>query len=119
MRFSSEIPVSVIFETSGNYDRSVIAPLILIPFVENAFKYGIKFDCRSEIRIQLDVSENNLDFKVENSRFLGHDQVSRTDSGIGLENVKKRLSLIYPGKYQLDISDQEQLFSVDLKINLN
>jgi sensor histidine kinase YesM len=119
MRFSSEIPVSVIFETSGNYDRSVIAPLILIPFVENAFKYGIKFDCRSEIRIQLDVSENNLDFKVENSRFSGHDQVSRTDSGIGLENVKKRLSLIYPGKYQLDISDQEQLFSVDLKINLN
>lgn len=119
MRFSSEIQVKVVFETSGNYDRSVIAPLILIPFVENAFKYGIKFDRQSEIRLTLNVNDHILTFKAVNSRFSGHDQVSATDSGIGLENVKKRLSLIYPGKYQLDISDQDQLFSVDLEIKLN
>jgi len=119
MRFSSEIPVTVGFETSGNFDRSVIAPLVLIPFIENAFKYGIKFDCPSEIAIYLDVNDNNLVFKVVNNRFSGHDQVTRPDSGIGLENVRKRLALIYPGKYKLDISDQDELFSVVLKINLN
>ncbi len=119
MRFSSEIPVIIHFETSGDFERPVIAPLILIPFIENAFKYGIKFNQTSEIRIHLDVNENNMVFSVVNGRFLGHDQVTGANAGIGLENVKKRLSLIYPERYQLDISDQDELFSVVLKINLN
>lgn len=117
MRFSSEIPVTVLFEISGNYGRTEIAPLILIPFVENAFKYGIKLDRKSEIRITLDIKENGLVFKVVNSQFSGHDQITNADSGIGLENVKKRLSLIYPGRHHLDISDQDGLFSVELQIN--
>jgi two-component system, LytTR family, sensor kinase len=119
MRFSSEIPVTVKFQTSGLIEQTNIAPLILIPFIENAFKYGIKFNQPSTISIDLKISENRLLFRVLNSRFSGHDQVSKPDSGIGLENVKRRLTLIYPDRHHLTILEQDKHFSIELNINLN
>jgi two-component system LytT family sensor kinase len=119
LRLSSDIPVNVSFGVSGNIEKTMIAPLILIPFVENAFKYGIKFDRESCIDINLEVKESKMTFLVTNSLFSGHDQVSTTNSGIGLENVRKRLSLIYPGRHLLLISDSGQLFSVRLEITIN
>ena len=119
LRLSTDIPVTIRFEVSGDSQGAAIAPLLLIPFVENAFKYGIKFDHPSEILISLDIKSGELIFRVENSSFPGHDAITRKDSGIGLENVKKRLTMLYPGKNRLTLSDQGASYHIELVLNLN
>ncbi|RRB02133.1 sensor histidine kinase [Larkinella rosea] len=94
-----------------------IAPMMLIPFVENAFKHGISLRNPSWIYITLTLDSSTIYFKVHNSRHPapGHDP-EKEHSGIGLENVKKRLELIYPGRYTLAIQESEQDYFVALTI---
>ena len=93
-----------------------IAPMILIVFLENAFKHG--FDLIEKdafINVNLKINKNILHFHIENSFIAledGH------QAGIGLENVKRRLSLIYPKTHELKVIKSENLFSVDLKLYL-
>ncbi len=94
-----------------------LAPMLLNPFVENAFKHGISFRNPSWIRVMLTFDEQNLYFKVHNSLHKTRDiDPEKANHGIGLENVKKRLDLIYPEKHSLVIQESEQDFFVLLSI---
>jgi sensor histidine kinase YesM len=108
--------VKIIFSTEGNITGHFIEPMLLIPFVENAFKHGVNYSQRSWIEITLVVQNNDLLFSVSNS--LHKNTVAEKDSGIGLNNVKRRLELLYPGKYSLSVQKTEQEFKVNLKLNL-
>jgi two-component system LytT family sensor kinase len=96
-----------------------IAPMLLIPFVENAFKHGISFREPSHIKVSLEIKQGKLYFDVYNSKHLRPDNDPEKDkSGIGLENVKQRLQLSYPGKHELVIHDTPKEFFVHLTIQL-
>ena len=101
-----------------NSERDVfIAPMLLNPFIENAFKHGISFRNPSWIFITLTFDETKLYFKVHNSLHTKtENELEHDNNGIGLDNVKKRLELIYKNRYALDIQQSEQDFFVSLTI---
>lgn len=111
MRFADRVDLS--FNFTGDSSGKMIAPLLLLTFVENAFKHGIE-EGTGWIRIDLKVHDKALSFHVENS-FPHH--ITRNIKGQGLDNLKKRLDLIYPGNYQLNLTENKQTFTADLKIN--
>lgn len=94
-----------------------IAPMLLNPFIENAFKHGISFRNPSWIYITLTTDDTKLYFKVHNS-LHGKSEIDpeKDNNGIGLENVKKRLELIYKNRYSLDIQQSEQDFFISLTV---
>jgi two-component system, LytTR family, sensor kinase len=97
-----------------------IAPMLLIPFVENAFKHGISFREPSHIKVNLEVKENRLFFDVYNSKHQKQQADPEKDkSGIGLNNVKQRLQLLYPAKHELIIRETGKEFFVHLTIQLS
>jgi hypothetical protein len=97
-----------------------IAPMLLIPFVENAFKHGISFREPSHIKITLEVKDNTLYFDVFNNKHLKQENdPEKNKSGIGLNNVKQRLKLLYPAKHELIIRETTKDFFVHLTIQLN
>ena len=100
-----------------NIDSSLkIIPLSLIPFVENAFKHGDLKDPEHPLTIKLEVKQDVLIFQVTNKR-----SGNRKDAtgGIGLENIKKRLELLNPEKYDLIINDSATNFNIELKMVIN
>ena len=98
-------------------DTSIkIAPMLLIVFIENAFKHGFDtFDKNAFINIHLKINGNQLQFKIENNY---HKNELDIKHGIGLENVKRRLSLLYPNAHHLIIVKNNNIFSVQLKLDL-
>lgn len=106
------------FECTGNFAGVRIEPLLFIPFVENAFKFGIDPDYPSLISIGLISSGKDIIFTCRNQVFksLEINQATLT-KGIGLSNVRKRLEMYYPKNYTLRIEEFGSSFSVDLKIN--
>ncbi|SJZ47589.1 sensor histidine kinase [Sediminibacterium ginsengisoli] len=110
-RFAGSVPIS--FVISGDTDNRVIAPLILIPFVENAFKHGVNAEENSDIKIDIAITDNSLQMVVINNKVT----IARNreeHSGLGIENTKNRLELIYPGSHVLKISDEKDRFIVSL-----
>lgn len=106
-RFSNKMNVN--FDVKGDVSYLKIAPMLLITFVENAFKHG---DWAAPINFNLNV-ENGIEFTTENK--IG--QANKDDSsGIGFENISKRLDLIYPDRHILKISETEKVYRVHLKI---
>ncbi|TCJ14308.1 histidine kinase [Flaviaesturariibacter flavus] len=96
-----------------------IAPMLLIPFVENAFKHGVSYREPSFIKVLLEEKNGTLFFDVHNSvHEKPHDDPERYKSGIGLENVRRRLELLYPGRHQLFVRGTEKEFFVHLSIDL-
>ena len=99
-----------------------LAPMMLTPFVENAFKHGISLRHPSWIYITLTLDDTRLYFKVHNSRHAKSPETAErhdpeeSQSGVGLDNVRKRLDLIYPGRHQLDIQRSEQDYFVSLTL---
>jgi len=116
LRLSADLPVNINFSIKGDIHKNKIAPLILIPFVENAFKYGVKFGKKSKISIELKNNPNDFQFIIENPIHNSLNNLEK-NSGLGLKNVKKRLSIIYPDKHTLNITKNNR-FSVHLKIAL-
>jgi hypothetical protein len=114
LRLRDGVPLE--FEVTGKTDMP-ISPLILITFLENAFKHGISnSDDQSWIRAQLEVDDTRLVYRIANSKVKT--VVYPADGeGIGLKNVKRRLDLSYPGKHQLNIDDREDSYSVTLTID--
>lgn len=99
-----------------------MAPLMVLPFVENSFKHGVSDEMNdSWISIDLELDEKKLTLKVENSKSISDHQDDRFNyrEGIGLKNVKRRLELIYPEKYSLDMHDSDDAFLIILSIELN
>jgi len=100
-------------EINGDYKNKKIAPLILINFIENAFKHGIVSDPKNPVRIKLYINESDFDFEVFNKK--NKDYKDKT-GGIGLTNVQRRLALIYPDRHKLEIIDENDTFTVHLNI---
>ncbi|WP_201747999.1 sensor histidine kinase [Chitinophaga vietnamensis] len=97
-----------------------IAPMLLIPFVENAFKHGISLRSRSRIVISLSCTPDKIFFDVYNSVHARPENDPEKDSmGIGLNNVKERLALLYPNKHELSIRQTTTEFFVHLTIDVN
>jgi len=96
-----------------------IDPMLLIPFVENAFKHGTGFIENPHIDIALKAKDNILYFRVSNKYDPASQQVKDKASGIGLANVRRRLDLLHPGKYTLNITKDNSMFTVFLQINLS
>lgn len=115
MRYDFEPAIRVEMDTTTG-EHFKIAPLTLIPFVENAFKHGDLKDDTQPLYVRLSLKHDELNFKVSNkiSNF-NKDQTG----GIGLENVRKRLSMIYTGQHDLKISSATDVFSVTLNIKLH
>jgi len=113
LRFAEDDPVEIAFQTELKNDQVALPPALLIPFVENAFKYGISLKKSSFIHITLSVNEKEIIFSVINSK---QPNIQRTDSsGIGLKNVKRRLELLYGERYILNINDTKDEYEVFLK----
>lgn len=108
--------VRIDYEVTGNLDGLFIAPLLLITFIENAFKHGISYTQASKIFVHIDVVDKTLTMLVRNPKVAKDTFDNR---GIGLKNARRRLELIYPDDYFLDIVDDDNFYVVNLKINLN
>lgn len=112
LRFSEQVTVSFTYpEETRPFS---IAPMLLIPFVENAFKYGVSAHARTEITIQLKWEADRLQFEVRNQKAERTETIP--SSGVGLDNVKKRLELVYPDKHELTVDDGVTHFNVRLTI---
>ena len=112
LRFGQRLIVR--FDMEGDIEEVTIPPMILILFLENSFKHGIKNNVHQiEIDISLKVEEGYLYFRMENP--LG-DRPLTNNAGIGLKNAARRLDLLYGNHYRLDLSERDNLFSVALKI---
>ncbi|QHV98748.1 sensor histidine kinase [Spirosoma endbachense] len=115
IRYGQELHLA--FHVSGDTAGVQVAPLLLLPFVENAFKHGLSRQLSEAwLQIQLTVNQNELIFKVENSKPVSTGQA--TSSGIGLPNVAKRLQLIYPDRHRLRQLDGVDSFLTTLTIEL-
>lgn len=114
-RFKHKLNVEFVKNIDDSTQK--IAPLILLPFVENAFKHGTgESRFNSYIKMHLEVNESNLLFTVDNS--VETISAKHKTSGIGLTNVKRRLELLYPS-HELNFKSSDSSFSVTLKINLS
>ncbi len=97
-----------------------IAPFIIMPFVENAFKHVSRNADKSDwIKTRLHIDGQNLNFEISNSRSLATANDVLIHGGIGLQNVKRRLELVYPGRYDLSIRETDTVFEVRLQIMLS
>ena len=111
LRFGNKLAISFVVE--GNTASWRILPLVLISFVENAFKHGKTTDSTEVVRIELKATPAELQFSLRNRKLLGPKDPS---SGVGLANVRRRLALVYAEKHQLDINDLGDYFEVKLTL---
>ena len=106
-------------EISGEPEKLLIAPMVLIPFIENAFKHGLSDDgTRSYVDIHMTVDGRRLNFSIRNSCGTMGGMAMEQTKGIGIRNTRQRLELLYPGKHKLDITSGEDSYSVNLIIEL-
>lgn len=113
LRVTDKVTIETSFQVT-NKDVP-IAPMIFLPFVENAFKHGISTIEECFIRIELTQEENRVKFEVVNS-LLSKRQSLDESNGIGLANTRRRLDLLYPGKHELQAEAAGEVFEVQLKI---
>jgi hypothetical protein len=105
------------FVREGNFGEYSIMPLTFIPFVENAFKYGISAHENCFIHIKIKMEGGTLTFTCDNSIMTAVKNRARS-SGVGLENIKKRMALAYPNRYSLEIDEDSSAFHVQLQISI-
>ncbi len=117
LRIKSHSNVDIDFRHNNENCTGEIAPMLLIPFVENAFKHGISFQKKSWVKINLRCTEGTIYLDVNNSIHRSNeDDPESKSNGIGLDNVKQRLQLLYPGKHELVIRENEVEYYVHLTI---
>jgi len=114
LRLSGKVKIE--FTITGDPTTKMIDPLLLIPFVENAFKHGISYREEPLISISLKIHDSGLDFHIENTVFRSNGDRLPDEPGIGLRNVRRRLDLLYPEKHDLRITEDGEKFRVDLTI---
>jgi len=117
LRTASTPGITVECDIQDALEGTYIAPMLLIPFVENAFKHGISLQEKSWIKISLYESDQRLYFDVHNSiHRKAEADPERSHSGVGLENVKQRLAMLYAGNHELVIRETTQEFFVHLTL---
>jgi LytS/YehU family sensor histidine kinase len=116
IRYGEQMKMTIDIQEEGS--EKLIAPLLLIPFVENSFKHGAsKMLAHRWVKLQMIIENNMLHFSVTNSRPQeAEPQVKK--GNIGSKNVKKRLELLYPGTHELNIVSKPESFFVSLEIQL-
>ncbi len=112
--------MDITFTVDGNVSEQEIAPLMFIPFLENAFKHGLANHITDGFcHIHLKVDSENVHFFIENSKPDMLPQIDhRKSGGIGLNNISQRLNLLYPESHTLEINDSPRVYSVNLTIKL-
>lgn len=113
IRFKDKLQVD--FRTEGDIEGKKIVPLLLLPFVENGFKHGILIDPDHPFKINLVVGGGKLILQVKNKKNIDNKDFT---GGVGLDNVKRRLALLYPGCHQLTISDSSEFYQCELVLIL-
>ncbi|MET1260634.1 histidine kinase [Flagellimonas sp. DF-77] len=108
----SEVKLAI----KGEYQDKKIPPLLLIPFVENAFKYGTNFKGLTDVKIRLEIIDNDLFFSAKNR--INDYRKDKINSGIGLKNIANRLQLLFPDNHALKIDKENGSYLVELEINL-
>ncbi|THH40322.1 sensor histidine kinase [Neolewinella litorea] len=117
LRLEDDVPIT--FEVNGNTTGVRIAPLILITFLENAFKHGVSSSAEAPwITVRLDVTKDQCEYRVANGKIAEGSKTLHDKSGIGLQNVRRRLALTYPDRHYLRITDNDDRYEVVLKLDL-
>ncbi|MFH0895893.1 MAG: histidine kinase [Bacteroidota bacterium] len=119
MRLRISNKVAIRFHFPDVIPNISLPPLIFISLIENAFKHGISYQEYSFVETSLSCDAGQIVFKVRNSRHVSSAREENLASGIGLENIKNRLNLLFPNRYTLEISEREKEFEVTLTLNLN
>jgi len=116
LRFGNDVTVD--FQTDVNNGDLPIEPMLLIPFVENSFKHGIGLIPDPRIIVRLSLHDTTLNFFVKNKFSAGGVDTKDASSGIGIQNVRRRLELLYKDLHELKIYERDQWFNVELKLIL-
>jgi len=119
IRYGKRLNIS--FNVRGEVESKMVAPMLILPFVENCFKHGVSEELdESWVNIDLEMKGQTLTLKVENSKSKNGEREDRFEykEGIGLNNVKRRLELLYGDSHNLDLHDDEDSFLVILKIEI-
>ncbi|MDD4190178.1 MAG: histidine kinase [Mangrovibacterium sp.] len=115
LRLGNKVELNI--SLPDNHGDLLVPPLLFVPFVENAFKHGVSYRERSFIEIRMSVDGSKIRFRARNS--LGTSNLpDEVHSGIGLENVRKRLNLLFPGTHTLKIEQAPAAFNVDLLLEI-
>ncbi|MFQ6602637.1 sensor histidine kinase [Flavobacterium sp. C3NV] len=107
----------IVINVHGDTRNKFIEPLLLISFVENAFKYGTDYKGAAHVKIKIFILENSLDFWIENT--IENYIKDPENSGIGLVNIQNRLDLLYPNAHELNITQDNQYYRVHLNLKLD
>lgn len=109
----------ITMDLRGDPGELLIAPMLLIPFIENSFKHGLMGDQDQPfVDIQLDIGQDKIQFRVRNSLGASDELELEPKRGIGIQNTRQRLELLYPGKHELDIEAKKESFNVNLSLEL-
>ncbi|GAB3654407.1 histidine kinase [Echinicola sediminis] len=120
LRIQEQDNIEILFSRKEGHCKGTIAPMLLIPFIENAFKHGISLQKNSWVKINLRCLEGSLHLDINNSiHRKSDDDPEKIASGIGLPNVKQRLQLLYPHRHELIIRENDLEYFVHLSIQLN
>ncbi len=111
LRFDNSVKIN--FEVVGELENKMIAPLLFIPFIENAFKYGVNAEQNSDINIEISIKQKFVQLNVRNN-IVDYTQTSMDSHGIGIENTKSRLQILYPEKHILVIENKEGVYEINL-----
>jgi Histidine kinase len=114
LRFGDAVQVDL--KVSPSLPTYKIASSLLMPFIENSFKYGINPDAQSDIIININCTEKQMQFSIFNNKAVADSNIIK--GGFGIENVKKRLQLLYPNVHTLKITDNELSFFVELNVTI-
>lgn len=117
LRLNDQIPIN--FKVEGDPKTFMVTPLIFITFLENAFKHGVSNNNpKAWVNLSIQLKGNECIYEVENSKVVSIKTESEDKSGIGLQNVKRRLELSYPDRYELVVNNLPDQYNVKLKITL-
>jgi LytS/YehU family sensor histidine kinase len=114
-KFRIDTTSNIKFEHKVQNENCKITPMLLLPLVENSFKHGIKGELdHTFVNIKLEANINNILFEIENNKGIGETVESDGNSGIGIANIRQRLTLLYPNKHKFDIEETTTIFKVNM-----
>lgn len=117
LRYSSRVSISL--DMPEMMPDVMLPPLLLIIFVENAFKHGVSYAAPSFIDIKVEVTQDKLKFRCRNSRQEQKPDEKKKKGGVGLANARRRLDLLFPNRYNLEIKENDKEYDVQLEIPLS